>query len=102
MQWQAVAGLVRCVCLPTHGHTAGHQSLRVRLDQPQVVAEIEIAGVVTVPRRGVGRDRNEGVAADMVEVEMRLSLCSATTKRAAPRSTSTHEREATYGGAVLP
>ena len=25
------------VCLPTHGHTAGHQSLRLRLDSGEVV-----------------------------------------------------------------
>ena len=27
----------RVVCLPTHGHTPGHQSLRVRLDGGDVV-----------------------------------------------------------------
>src|SRR5262249_6200593 len=27
----------RVVCLPTHGHTPGHQSLRVRLDDREIV-----------------------------------------------------------------
>ncbi len=27
----------RVVCIPTHGHTAGHQSLRVRLDSGEVI-----------------------------------------------------------------
>ena len=32
-----VFGDGRVVCLPTHGHTPGHQSLRLRLDSGEVV-----------------------------------------------------------------
>jgi len=58
-----VFGDGRVVCIPTHGHTPGHQSLRVRLD----VGDVFLAGdacslqrsldELRLPPRGYDRDR---------------------------------------------
>jgi glyoxylase-like metal-dependent hydrolase (beta-lactamase superfamily II) len=44
------------VCLPTHGHTAGHQSLRVRLDSGDVVLAADACYFCqTLPERRLPR-----------------------------------------------